>query len=216
MKNLIIVGARGFGREIYSLAKNCNGYNNEFVIKGFLDDKHDALLEFKKYPQILTSVEDYQIEENDVFVVALGDVNYKKIYTEKVIEKKGEFYSLIHPTAIINQNIKIGVGAIIGQYAVVSNDVTIGNHVIVHPFCVFGHDVTIGNYSSMGAYTFLGGFSKIGDMVTIHPKASVLPHKKVNKNSIVGTGSVVMRNVPENVTVHGNPARIIFYERNNQ
>lgn len=216
MKNLIIVGARGFGREIYSLAKNCIGYNSEFNITGFLDDKFNALDKFENYPPILSSVEEYQIKENDVFIIALGDVNYKKIYTEKIMQKQGEFYSLIHPTAIINQNATIGVGTIVGQYAFVSNDVIIGDHVIVHCFCDFGHDVKIGNYCSMGAFTFLGGNSQIGDLVTLHPRGSIMPHKKVNNGAIVGAGSVVMRNVPANVTVHGNPAKVIFSEHENK
>jgi len=215
MKNLIIIGARNLGREVFHLATQCKGYQKDFTIKGFLDDKPDALGNFKNYPPVLNSVEDYLMEENDVFLVALGDVNFKKKYTDMISEKHGKFYSLVHPTAIIYPNTLIGEGTIICGFTSISCDCVIGNHVFVHPYCDFGHDVKIGSYCNIGAYTFLGGFAEIADLVTTHPHSSVMPHKKVGSGSIVGTGSVVMRNVPKNVTVHGNPAKVIFNEKNN-
>ena len=78
MKNLLIIGARGFGREVYSLAKEAQGYHKEFVVKGFLDDKADALNGMGNYPPIIDSVEHYLPEEDDVFVCALGDVVDRK------------------------------------------------------------------------------------------------------------------------------------------
>lgn len=213
MKNLLIVGARGFGREVYSLAKQCHGYKKDFIIKGFLDDDQSALEGFENYPPIICSVEDYQVEESDLFIIALGAVAYKKKYSELVIQKGGAFISLVHPTSIINDNVIIGEGVIIGQYSTISNNVVIGNHVTVQNFSAFGHDVKTGDYCSFGAFTFLGGFVEIEELVTLHPRSSVLPHKKVKRGAIVGAGSVVIRNVLENVTVHGNPATILFSEK---
>ena len=95
MKNLIIVGARGFGREIYSTSFFCHGYNETFSVKGFLDDKKDALDYLGNYPPIIDSVENYVIQENDVFICALGSVYYKKKYSEILLEKGGQFINLI-------------------------------------------------------------------------------------------------------------------------
>jgi sugar O-acyltransferase (sialic acid O-acetyltransferase NeuD family) len=213
MKNLVIVGARNLGREVFHLATQCNGYQTDFTIKGFLDDKSDALNSYKNYPPILNCVEDYVIKKDDVFIVALGDVIFKKTYTIKIFAKKGRFFSLIHPSVNISPNTFIGEGVILFHHNLISCDCVIGNHVIVHPFCDFGHDVKIGNFCNFGAYTFLGGFVQIDDLVTIHPHSSVMPHRRIKQNSIVGSGSVVMRNIPGNVTVHGNPAKIIFSEK---
>lgn len=89
MKSLIIIGARGFGREVFDLAKECSGFGSEFYIKGFLDDKKDALVSFSNYPPILDSVEKYKIQENDIFVCALGDVVDKKKYVSLILAKGG-------------------------------------------------------------------------------------------------------------------------------
>lgn len=213
MKDLIIIGARGFGREVYNLAIACN-VNNEYVIKGFLDDKFDALINFKNYPPILSSVEDYIPTENDVFVCALGDVFYKKKYTDMMLLKGGVFVSLIHPNATIFTNAKIGERAIISANVTISCDTVLGSDITIHTGTIIGHDVTIGNYCSLGANTFYGGYCTLEEFVTIHPHSSVMPHKIVRKNCIVGISSVVIKNTPENTTMHGNPATVLF--TNNQ
>lgn len=209
MKKLIIIGARGFGREVYDLAKVCTGYGETFVVKGFLDDNKDVLNSFNNYPPILNSVDAYDIEKNDVFVCALGDVRSKEFYINIIKQKKGSFMSLIHPTAIVNDSTLVGKGIIIGKYAVVSCDGILGDHVVIQAFCALGHDFKVGNYSYLGAFSFMGGYSVLEEMVTLYARASILPHKTVKKGAIVGVNSVVMRNVAQGVTVHGNPAKKI-------
>lgn len=210
MKNLIIIGARGFGREIYNLAIQTKEYNTKWVVKGFLDDKVDALQGFNGYPPILSSVEDYQIQEDDLFICALGDVDYKKKYADLILVKGGRFINLVHPTAIINTNVKIGVGIIISAFTYISNDVTIGNFVTIQTHSAVGHDVKIGDYCQINALTFFGGFVELKDSVTVNPNASIAPKKTVAEHTIVGLNSAVIKNTKPNCTVYGNPAREIF------
>lgn len=73
MKNLLIVGAGGFGRELAGAAVAALGYGETFTLKGFLDDNPNALAGFAGYPPILGSVRDYTPEADDVFITALGD-----------------------------------------------------------------------------------------------------------------------------------------------
>lgn len=206
MKRLMIIGARGFGREIYNLATECEGYGRDFVVAGYLDDKSDALDGYEGYPSILGSVEDCNVGADDVFICALGDVRYKRKYVQMILDKGGEFMSLIHPTAYISRNVKMGTGCIVSRNALVSCDVTLGDFVTIQPFSDLGHDARVGNFSHLNTYAFLGGFAEIGEMVTIHTGGKVLPHKKVGNNATVGAGSVVIRNVKEGITVFGMPA----------
>lgn len=206
MSNLVIIGARGFGREIFNLATDCIAAGADFAIKGYLDDKSDALQGYKNYPPILSSVEDYEVQPEDVFVCALGDVRYKRMYAEKILAKGGRFISLIHPSLQQWQNTTWGEGCIALRNVVVSCDVTIGNFVTLMDNCIIGHDARIGDWSSVGASTMMAGFSSIGSMVTLHPHVELLPHKSVADNATVGAGSVVLRNVKEGITVFGVPA----------
>lgn len=209
MKHLIIIGARGAGRQTYLTAKRSLGYGCDFAVKGFLDGKSDALVGFADYPPILSPVEDYEPQEDDVFVCALGDPKWRKHYVDIILGKGGEFISLIDKTARIGQNAKIGQGCVIRDYAIVSCDVTVGDFVYIQPFAVIGHDAVVGDYCHLNTYAFMGGFSKMGDLAVIHTHGTLLPHKKVGLGATIGAGSVAMTNVKEGTTVVGIPAKRI-------
>ena len=211
MKQLIIIGARGFGREVYSLAKRAIGYNEKYTIKGFLDDKSDALEGFENYPPILGNVEDYEISELDVFICALGSTKWKRHYAEIILAKGGTFINLIEKSVIFNQNVTLGSGCIICEYVILSNDIVINDFVTIHPFTNFGHDVIIGKYVNIGAHCFFGGFTVVEEDVTVNVRATILDRLHIAKKAIVGAGSLVIRNVKENTTVFGNPAKKIEY-----
>ena len=209
MKHLIIIGARGFGREVYNTALESIGYGVDFDIKGFLDDKLDALDSFEGYPAIISSVENYTPESDDVFICALGEVKWKKYYTQMILDKGGDFITLIHKQASISKNVKVGLGSIICNQSIVSCDVNIGKFSTIQPHVLIGHDNTIGEYCQINSNSTIGGNVNIGDFVTIHTSAVILPKAKIGELAIVGAGSVVLRSVPTNTTVFGNPAKKI-------
>lgn len=207
MKNLYIIGARGFGREIFNLFTESRNVYPGVECKGFLDDKMNALEGFEGYPPIVSSVEDFMPQPDDVFVCALGDVKFKRKYVEMVLAKGGEFITLKHPTAYVSKNAMIGTGCIICAYTRISCDVKIGDFNTFQPFSTVGHDTIIGDFCHFNTYSFFGGGVKIGNNVTLHTGAIIHPHKRVCDNSIVGAGAVVIRNVPNDTTVYGNPAK---------
>jgi sugar O-acyltransferase (sialic acid O-acetyltransferase NeuD family) len=211
MKNILIIGARGFGREHYKFSQTFPEYGKDFVVKGFLDDKADALDGFPEHAPILSSVEDYQIQTDDVFVCALGDVHAKAKYIEIIRNKGGHFMTLIHPTAIVYDTAEIGEGVVVSPYCIISANVKIEEFTTMQSFCNFGHDAHIGKFCSIESYAFLGGFAQIGDYVTLHTRTTILPRVKVGDNAIVGAGSVAIKNVNPGITVFGIPAREIGF-----
>jgi sugar O-acyltransferase (sialic acid O-acetyltransferase NeuD family) len=209
MKNLLIIGARGFGRKVFSLAETSIGYNKDFIIKGFLDDYTIALDDFDNYPEIVSSVEDYIVQDNDVFVCALGDVVWKKKYIEMILKKGGKFTNLIHPSCIINTNVQLGVGNIFFNGVTICNDSIINNFISIQSNTVVGHDTKIEDFCHINSFSFTGGYSIIHNEVTLHTRATVLPRIQVYQKSIVGAGAVVNKNVLEGTTVVGVPAKPI-------
>jgi len=212
MKHLIIIGARGFGRETYRSFILTNPYlRKEIDVKGFLDDKSDALAGLNgDWPPILGSVEDYEIQNDDVFFCALGDSHWRKHYSQIISRKGGHFISIIHPAAQVSSAAVIGEGCIIGPFTTISPNVRIGNHVIIHGYVCIGHDTSISDFASIESYVFLGGYASVGELATMHTKSSIIPHKSIGKECVVGFGSVVMRNIKDGLHVFGNPARIIY------
>jgi sugar O-acyltransferase (sialic acid O-acetyltransferase NeuD family) len=209
MDRLLIIGSRGYGREVYNWVMDCVSAGLELTVEGFLDDNADALSGFENYPPIISSVEDYTPQEGDVFLCALGDVKYRKLYADMISAKGGRFISIVHPTASLSQNVTIGKGCVIGRFCAISCDVKIGDFVTISAHSVLGHDVCVGNYCTIGALSMLAGGVIVEDGVTLHPKVDIIPHKRIGQNSVVGTGSVVLRNVKPDTTVFGVPAKHI-------
>lgn len=208
MKHLIIVGARGWGREVYESARITRPFvQGLFDIKGFLDSKKDAFDGLDGlYPPILSSPEEYTPQSDDVFFIAMGDPQWRKHYAEVIEKKGGKFLTIICEGAYVNPTAKIGDGSFIAGWTSISDSVKIGKHVMIHPFSNIGHDACVGDYSSIEAYVFVGGESSIGSESIMHVKSSIIRHKAVGNNVEVGINSVVMRNIKDGWHVHGNPA----------
>ena len=211
MKNLIIIGARGFGREAYNAFCGYYGNEKEWRVKGFLDSKSDALDGYAGYPPIIGSPEDYEVRSEDCFFCAMGDVKWRRYYAEMLLNKGGKFISIVSPKLKTDRNTTYGVGCFIEGNASISCDIHIGDFTFIFGPSVLGHDVQVGDFCHLGAFTFMGGFSKLEDNVTLHPGAQVLPHKIVKQGAIVGAGSVVRKNLTAETTVMGVPAKKIEF-----
>lgn len=211
MKNLFIIGARGFGREVYNTAVESVGYGEEFVVKGFLDDKSDALDGYADYPSIIDSVENYTPEPDDVFICALGEVKYKKKYIDILSKHNPEYINIIHKDAIVGKNSILGKGCVVSTGVRISCDVKIGNFVTINDYAVIGHDAVVGDYCHLNSYSFMGGYSELANDVTIHTGSIITPHIKVGEGSLIGAGAVVLRNVKLGCTMIGNPAKVLNF-----
>ena len=211
MKQLVIIGARGWGREACDSFMASDDYlAGKLTIKGFLDDKRDALDNLKgNWPPIIGSAETYDIQPDDVFFCALGNPYWRKHYAELISAKGGHFISFIDRTAMVSSMASIGEGCYISGFTSISNNVRLGNHAIVQVFSNLGHDATVGEYVTIESAVFLGGYSNVGDLSTLHTKSSIIPHKSVGAGCEVGIGSVVMRNFKDGLHLFGNPAKIL-------
>ena len=208
MKYLVIVGAGGMGRTVYDIAKESIGYKKEFLIKGFINDLSDVLDKYHNYPPILGTIKDYIPEDSDVFINAIGAPERVQCI-ENILSKGGVFINLIHSTARIGMNVKIGKGNIIAAYSTLGADCIIGDYNMIQSYTVIGHDARIGNYNRIDTHVTCVGGIEIKNETTIHTSA-VINHKVVVEDKAkVGACSFVIRKVKAGETVFGVPAKKI-------
>ena len=206
MKELVIIGAGGFGREIYNTAMECEEYGSSYTIKGFIDNLYEKM-EYTGYPPILGRIDDYIPQENDVFVCALGDVKWKKRYVQMILDKGGKFITLIHKTAYISKNVKIGQGCLILADTRIQCDAKVGDYVTIQPKAIIGHDVVIEDWCMINAFADCGGASYLEEGATLHTHSFIMPTKRVGANAVIGACSFAVRNVKPNTVVLGVPAK---------
>jgi sugar O-acyltransferase (sialic acid O-acetyltransferase NeuD family) len=215
MKNLIIIGANGFARDIYSLALSSIGFNSEFIVGGFIDDNMDYLNKeyqkinssFSDYPSIISTIKDYIVRENDVFICAIGDTSQKKICIELISKNGGKFINLIHSSAHIDKTAILGLGVIVLNNSFIGAGSKIGNHVLIQVSTVVGHDCKIGDLCRIDCNAVCVGGIELEDDVVVHTSAIINHNVKVFKGACIGAGSFVIRSVKGNTTVFGSPAR---------
>ena len=206
MKNIIIVGAAGFGREVLQWIKDVNKVTPTWNIKGFLDDNLKALDEYECDYSVIGTIKDWTPSENEVFALALASPKVKEIVTNILKDKGAQFATVIHPTSIVSEFCHLGEGIIITPRAKLSPNIIVEDFVTILG-CGVGHDAYLGAYSTLCGYCAVCGHVVIGKRAFIGTSAVVAPSKKVGEDAYVCMGSMVMTNVKAGNKVIGNPAK---------
>ena len=193
---IAIIGAGGFGREVYHQIIDCMDYTSEDV-KIFDDNK----IGYDKIKDINTS--EYLI------LVAVGDPLIRRKIVES-LPQDAKFFTFIHESAqIIDKSIKISEGSIICAGAILTTNITIGKHAHINLNTTIGHDCEIGDYFTSTPGVNISGNCIIGDNVYLGTNASIREKIKIANNTIIGLNSGVVKHITENGVYIGSPAKKI-------
>jgi sugar O-acyltransferase (sialic acid O-acetyltransferase NeuD family) len=118
------------------------------------------------------------------------------------------YATVIHPSAKIAPSAKIGLNTLIMAGVVITADVTIGNHVCILPNTVIHHDSIIEDSVLIGAGVIVAGHVRIRENCYIGSGSTIINNIEIGPKALVGMSSNVLKTVPAEVTVFGNPARI--------
>lgn len=210
MKDIVIIGAGGFGREVAWLIEDINKVNNEWNIVGFVDDNKSIQgTEINGY-KVVGDID--WLEKQEVFVVnAIGDPVIKKKVMDKLDGSKNKYPVLIHPSVICSDRVSFGEGSIICAGNIITVNVEIGKHVIINLDCTIGHDANIGDYSTVLPSVNVSGFVKTEECVSVGTGSAVIQGVNIGRNTVVGAGAVVVKDLPANCTAVGSPAKPIKF-----
>ena len=160
----------------------------------------ELLDKFKKDKAVRLIVANSSNKEKENLVKRMNKFNFK-------------FTNAIHPSAVIATTARIEKNVIINAGAVIQPFAKIGSGVMVHAGVIVEHDCNIEDYVNLGPGATLAGWVHVKEGSYVYTNASVIPRIVIGKKSIVGAGSVVLRDVPDGLTVAGNPAKVVKKER---
>jgi sugar O-acyltransferase (sialic acid O-acetyltransferase NeuD family) len=208
MKKLLIVGAGGFGRELYIWASQHPDCGRAWELGGFLDDNPQALQPFGSFAQVLP-LAGHVVDPANLYLCGLGLPPVKEKLLQPLLAAGANFLTFIHPRALVGDRVKLGRGVVLCPGAIASADIVLGDFVMLNLHVTIGHDASVGAWSTLSAHCDVTGRVQVADRVFMGSRISIIPGLSVGSGATLGAGAVVIRDVPAGVTVVGNPARVL-------
>lgn len=140
-------------------------------------------------------------------VIAIGSNNVRQNIDQRLTDCSWQ--TIIHPSATIAGNVRIGEGSVIMAGTVLQPGIEIGRHVIINTGACIDHDCTIGDYSHIAPNCSMAGGISIGEGTLLGIGSSVIQGISIGDWAVIGTGSVVINDLPGRCTAVGNPCKVI-------
>jgi len=153
----------------------------------------------------------YENLEGKNFILSMGDNKIRADLAEKIRNRGGKIPTIVHPSAVVSKYSEIDEGVVIHANSVIQPDTSIGKDTVISYNVSVSHTSSIGRYCYLAFGSCIGAYVNIGNFVLVGQAASIVSGKVhyIGNNSIIGAGSVVIKNVEENQVVAGNPAKVI-------
>lgn len=141
-------------------------------------------------------------------VGSIGDTTLRQKVYENAAAQGYDFLSLIHPSAILANDVHLGEAAQVMAGAILQAGVFLGSNVLINTGTIVDHDCWIGDHCHIAPGVTLSGGVSVGAGAHIGVGASVIQGVKIGENALIGAGSVVTKDVADGACVFGVPARV--------
>ena len=198
MKKIVIIGASGHGKVVADIAR-LNGY--EEIL--FLDDNKE-IEKCGEYNVVGTT--DIFEQFDSEFVVGIGDSGIRKKLMNRLEKSNKRIVTLIHPNAVIAEDVIIGNGSVGMAGAVINPGTRIGIGAIINTCSSVDHDCIIGNYVHVAVGAHICGSVMIGDNTWMGAGSLAINNIHICENCMIGAGAVIIKNLDESGMYIGVPA----------
>ncbi len=197
MKRVIIIGAGGHGKVVADIVKCCG---DEAV--GFLDDKSlDAIPQFN----VIGTIQDIGCFDDVWYFPAIGNASIRESIFAR--HPNVRWYTAIHPTSVVADDITIGHGTCVMANAVVNPGTKIGIGCIINTASTVDHDCTIYDFVHLSPGVHISGTVTVGKNTWIGIGASVVNNVSICDSCIIGAGAIVINDIEYAGTYIGVPAK---------
>jgi acetyltransferase EpsM len=208
MKKIIIIGAGGNSKVIIDIILSRIQTGEALEIIGVLDDDENKT-SLKGY-DVLGPVDMVNTLKNDkeiFFINGVGD----NIIRKKIYEKNGkiQYYTAIHPTAIIGSGVTIEPGCVIMPGVIINADSSIGKQTLINTGVIVEHDNRIGDFVHLASGTATAGDVTVGECSMLGTGTRIIQGVTIGSNVVIGAGAVVIHSIGDYSTAVGVPAKVI-------
>jgi sugar O-acyltransferase (sialic acid O-acetyltransferase NeuD family) len=139
-------------------------------------------------------------------IVAIGDNGLRRRLSSRW---DVEYGIALAPSVVLGRGVEIGAGTMLLPSATVNIETIVGRHAILNTSCSIDHDCRIGDYVHIAPGCTLGGGVTVGEGTLLGIGSRVIPGIRIGRWSIVGAGAVVTKDLPDNCTAVGVPAKVM-------
>ncbi len=212
MEDIIIYGSGGMASEVVQIIEDSNLVRPAWNILGYIDDFKGDSGEIINGYKIIGSAENLKSLNNPTsIIIAMSDPKAKKRVYNNIKEYNLTFPTLIHPTARVAHNAKIGEGCVIGMDSIVSVKVNIANFVFVNMRSIVGHDSEIHDFSSCLLNSVICGNVTINEGALVGSNSVIMQKKVIGKWAKISMGSVVSFDVKGGHVVLSRPSKSMYF-----
>ena len=201
---LALYGAGAMGREFKQIADESGEWSGVVFIDDHAETEQLMGCPVCRFQQFRAK---YTPEETR-FIVSIGEPKFRLEAFEKMTRAGYRGSIIAHSSAIISPDAEVGEGTAVCQGVYVGSLAKVGKNCYLSRNASVGHDAVVGDHTRLGVNAFVGGHCVIGENAFIGAGAMLKDRIRVGSKSVVAMGAAVFEDVPDSVTVIGNPARV--------
>lgn len=209
MKDLVIIGAGGFGREVADTVRSINQVKKTYNLLGFVDDDEQLKNKTINDMIVLGNREDLKalcISGKIHAAIAIANAQIKREIARD-LDGFVTWENIIHPTAQVSDYCEMGTGNILQAFSLVGPNTRVGNHCMLNTKSAMGHDARIDDYVSAMSLCDITGGVHLKEGVYLALGVGIIPGITVGEGAYICAGSIVFKDVEAGATMIGNPAK---------
>jgi len=211
----IIIGVGGSLSDIFDTIHACNGIvagiyqNMPEVVRDRVSPLSEKITRLGYPVDVYDSLDSFQVDPACKYVLGCVTPRKKSLVAQMRRDYQLRFEALIHPSVCLGSNVRIGEGVLIFPGAVIGVNAVLDDFCVIGYSVYLGHDARVEQYARVCPSVAIGGASQLGEGVSVGIGATIVDRIHIGAWSVIGAGSLVNKDIPDQVVAYGVPARVV-------